>query len=213
MRQPMPAAKFITDLGRKAEGASALVGGQEQTGLQALRLSSVRDGNTPEQRIARVRAEALAEAQAGALAEYEVKFEEQRAQFDQQLALERVTWASREADRLAELLTDGLAELERRIADSVAELLQPILVDATRRRAIDDLGRAIETLLVKDESVALEITGPEDLLQLLRQRMSGKNIALLFSPNDSPEVTVLARQTVLETQLAAWAATVEEALR
>ncbi len=213
MRQPVPAAKFITDLGPRKEGAPASAAHPEPAALQALRLSMVRDSSTPEQRIARARAEGLEEGRAAARTEFEAKIEDQRAQYEKQLALERLTWAGREAEKLAEQLSKGLLDLENRIADTAAELLKPFLIAAAHRRAIDDLMDAIATVLTKDQGLALEIAGPEDLLQLLRERMSGKNIALLFTPNDSPEVSVRARQTVLETQLGAWVTKVEEALR
>jgi hypothetical protein len=207
-----PASRYIADLGPKKETPPA-PRPDAPSGPEALQLFSVHDKNNPQQRLAAARQEGVEEGKAAGKAEFEARLKEQRAQFDQQLSLERVTWATREADRLAEQITAGLQEVEARIADAAAELLKPFLATAVHRRAIGELHKAIETILSKDEGITLEISGPSDLLQLLRERLSGKNMTLLFHPGEGPEVRIVAGQTTLETQLGAWAAKVEEALR
>ncbi len=139
--------------------------------------------------------------------------DEQRAYFEKQLGVERVTWASREAEALAAKIAVGLQEMETYIADTTAMLLKPFLTEAIRQRAVSDLVQTIGEVVFKNEGVALEIAGPEDLLQLLREKLSSRNMALLFTPSEGPEVRVVAGQTILETQLAAWLSRVEEALR
>lgn len=213
----VPASRYIVDLGPKKPGAPAAQSAprapEQQAGVQPFKLFNRHDKNTPEDRLGEAEAKGFEEGRAAAQEEWSRKLDEQRAYYEKQLSLERVTWANREADRLTEQLTTAVQEMETRIADAAAELLKPFLTGAMHQRAIDDLIKAIGTILIKDEAITLEIAGPEDLLQLLREKLSGKNIALLFTPAEGPEVRVVAGQTVLETQLAAWVAKVEEALR
>jgi hypothetical protein len=211
--RPFPASKFLADVGPKKPSASEPVRRAERTGPEPLQLFAVADKNSPAHRIAAAHAQGFAEGMAAVEEEWSTKLEELRAFHEKQLALERVTWASREADKLVEQLTTGLQALEITIGNTVAELLKPFLIGSIQRRAVNDLIQAIETVLQKDEGVALEISGPEDLLQLLREKLSGKNIALLFSPGDGPEVRIVAGQTVMESQLQNWVSKIEESLR
>ena len=209
----VPASKFIADLGGKKSATAPAASRDTPAGPEALRLFAVHKQVDPQQRLVAAHAQGVEEGKAAAQAEWQAKLEEQRAYYEKQLAVERLTWAGREADRLAEQLDRGLEEMKARIADAAAVLLKPFLIAAVHQRAIADLVQAIETVLVKDEGVTLEIAGPDDLLQLLRERLSGRNMALLYTASEGLEVRVIAGQTILETQLVAWLAKVEEALR
>jgi hypothetical protein len=212
-----PASRFLADVGPKKAGTPERepepAARTERSGPEPLQLFAVADRNSPQHRMIAAHARGFAEGMKAAEEEWGARLEEQRAFHDQQLALERVTWASREADKLAEQLTSGLQTLETTIGDAVAEVLKPFLVAAVQRRAVHDLMQAIEVVLQKDEGIALEIAGPEDLLHLLREKLSGKNIALLFAPGEGPEVRIVAGQTVMESQLRNWVAKIEESLR
>jgi hypothetical protein len=216
--QHRPASRFITDL----DAAKATQTPAAQTppprraqpgGPENLRLHTVQDKSSPQQRVADARQAGFDEGRATAKTQFEAVVKAQRTKFEKQIEVERVTWASREADKLTEQLAAGLEQLQSQIADQVAELLKPFIESAMHRRAMSELERAIGTILAKDEGVTLEVFGPNDLLQLLREKLSGKNMAVLFHPGEGPEVRIVVGQTVLETQLGAWAARVEEALR
>ena len=207
-----PASRYIADLGPKKDTSPA-PRPDAPSGPEALQLFAVHDKSNPLQRIAAARQQGLEDGKAAGKAEFEAQLKELRAQFDHQIAIERLTWATREADGIAEQIAAGLLDVEARIADAAADLLKPFLAAAVHGRAINELQQAIGTILSKDEGVTLEISGPNDLLQLLRERLSGKNMTLQFHPGEGPEVRIVAGQTSLETQLGAWAAKVEEALR
>jgi hypothetical protein len=57
------------------------------------------------------------------------------------------------------------------------------------------------------------VTGPEDLLQALRDQLAGKACAATYLPNSRADVRITVGQTILETRLGAWAAKIQEALR
>jgi hypothetical protein len=146
----------------------------------------------------------LAAGKAAALAEIDTKLEAERVYYAQQLELERFTWANREAEKLAEMFATAIQEIETNIANVTARILKPYLAESAHRQAIAELFEALETLIGKDQGVTLEISGPEDLLQLIREKLRDRNVAALFSPAHNVDVRVVAGQTILETSLGAW---------
>lgn len=148
--------------------------------------------------------------QAAAQAALEEKLKQQQDYYAQQQSIERYTWANRESDVLAAQIGDGLKEIEARVANTVARLLRPFFGDAARTQAVEELVDALEVLLGNDEGLTLEVSGPEDLLEMLRNKLGNRNVAVLFAPGQGAEVRVSAGQTLLETTLGRWMQRVEE---
>lgn len=149
---------------------------------------------------------------AEAFKEIENKLEEQRAYHNQQLTLERFTWAKRESDKFADSISEGLKEIESKISGIVARLLRPFLIESIHGQAIAELTSALEALLGTSEGITLEVSGPEDLLQLVHEKLDSKNVTVEFKPSAGVDVRVVAGQTVLETCLGTWIKKVEERL-
>jgi hypothetical protein len=158
-------------------------------------------------------AQGLEAGKVAGLALMEAKLDEERASLSRQLASERQAWVAREADTLAARLAAGLQDLEARIADSAARALAPILHRDFCDRAIADLRAELDVLLTKDPELRISVTGPEDLLQSLRERLTGKDCTVTYSVGAEPDLRISAGETVLETRIAAWAAKVAEAVR
>ena len=198
---PVSAAKFITEFGATAEP-------EEQAPAWPTRKQTL---NTPSAAGKRPRADDAYErgimaGKAAVLAEIETRLEAERVYYAQQLELERFTWANREAEKLAGQVAEGLAALKTEIVDVTARILKPFLAESVHRRAVDDLLEALEILIGKNQGITLEIFGPEDLLQLIREKLSDRNVAALFSPAEGVDIRVVAGQTILETSLEAWMA-------
>jgi hypothetical protein len=135
-----------------------------------------------------------------------------RQQHAEELVEARRAWAEEEGAALSQRLKDGVALLERSIAESVGRVLTPLLNDAIRRRAIEELIETLNLVLSKDEGVTLHISGPEDLLELIRNGLDGKTVAVVYAPGEQPDVRVVAGKTFIETCLGAWMAKLEEAI-
>lgn len=213
VKRSFPASKFLADIGPKKPAAPETARPSDRSTPEPLQLFAVADKNSPAQRVAAAHARGFTAGLGAAEEEWKARLDKQQEFHEKQLALERFTWASREGEQLAEQLASGLIALQTAIGDAVAEVLKPFLIGAIQARAVSDLMQAIEVVLQKDEGIALEIAGPEDLLQLLREKLSGKNIAILFAPGEGPEVRIVAGHTVMETQLQNWIAKIDESLR
>jgi hypothetical protein len=204
----VPAARFIPELGFDSAPQAAVHERHEE--LRAPRFNSM--AAKAASRIEEAYRGGFAAGRSEAEAEYARTLEEQRDFYAQQLTLERYAWANREAGQLAEQIAGGLKEIENRLGETVARVLRPFLVDAIHRLAVAELCEALDALIGANEGISLEIFGPEDLLQLLRDKLGGMNVAATFTPSESADVRVVAGQTVLETRLAAWMKKVEESV-
>ncbi len=194
------AAKFITEFGAEAKPKDTPYVWPTQK--QAVSAAAASSRTAPRADDAYERG--VAAGKAAILAEIETRLEAERVYYAQQLELERFTWANREAEKLAELFASGIREIETNIADITARILKPFLAESAHRQAIAELLEALEILIGKNQGMTLEIFGPEDLLQLIREKLRDRNVAALFSPGDEVDVRVVAGQTILETSLGAW---------
>jgi len=142
----------------------------------------------------------------------DARLEEQKRLFEQQLAGERQAWASEQGDKLAERLVAGLREAEARLAETTSRILKPFLAAAIHRQTITELQGCLERLVSRDAGVRLNVSGPEDLLHALRERLAGTCAAVTYQLSDSCDVRVTANQTIVETALGAWMAKIDEAV-
>jgi flagellar biosynthesis/type III secretory pathway protein FliH len=141
---------------------------------------------------------------AAGAAELEARLEERRAQYEKQLALERHAWVSGEGRRLAAQLTSSLSELEQKLANTAARILEPFLAAEIRGQTVDELRAALEVLLRKDPQIKLNISGSKDLLDAPREHLGSIADLVTYTPGEGPDVRVEAGETVLETRLEAW---------
>jgi hypothetical protein len=192
----VPVASYLTEFGRDGEAPLGR-----------------RNADDASARIDAAHADGFESGKAAAMAALEARLEEQRASFARQLASERQAWVVEEAEKLAQRLSAGLGELEARIAETTARVLEPFLSAELRRQVVAALRADLEALLTQEPGISISVTGPEDLLQALREQLSGKACSATYLPSGEPDVRIAAGQTILETRLGAWAAKIGEAVR
>lgn len=141
---------------------------------------------------------AAREAAAREMADAERRFEER-------LAATRAEWAEHEAARLSDALTHAMTELEGRLSAALVPILLPFLRGAVERQALDELEGLMGPILAREDRPVLKISGPADLLERLKARL-GDPPACVFEAAEVADLRVVAGETVLETQIRAWAA-------
>jgi hypothetical protein len=154
------------------------------------------------------RLQGLIEGTALAKVDAEARFNEERMVFERRLEDERTNWAREEGDRLAQLIENAMRDLEASIGDAVTRILKPFVREALHRKMVSELVVTINTLVKCDNCSLIEVMGREDLLHELRLKLTAFQ-SIEFIQTDSPEVTVIANQTFIESQLAAWAEQIE----
>ncbi|MFG1425756.1 hypothetical protein [Roseixanthobacter glucoisosaccharinicivorans] len=155
-----------------------------------------------ERAVALARREASAALAAANEAAAQARIQDQ-AEFDARLAEARAAWAREEGEVLAQHLQKAVGELEHRISDTVAHVLTPFLDTEIRAKAVTDLCALMRTRLAGASGAAVRISAPADLLEAMRVGL-GERPGLAFVEEAGPEIRVVADDTLMETQLAAW---------
>lgn len=157
----------------------------------------------------RVRTEERASAQR----ELEIAIASEKAKADQRVAEERLKWVREEAAALASQLKAALEALEVKLADKVASIMTPFLVDTLHRQAIDEFKIMLSSLVAEGQGAAIRICGPEDILSALVTELETSKIAIEYRVNDEPDVSAKINDTVIETQLQKWIGRLAEVAR
>jgi hypothetical protein len=208
----LPAAAYLTDFRGEREVAAGPsfvpFGRNDGAGRGAA------PADTMSQRIEAARASGFADGEAAAGATLEARLAQERDAWTRELESERQAWTQGQAERLAQRLAAGLGEVEARIAQTAARVLEPFLQAELRRQAIADLQAELQTLLARDAAVSVSIAGPADLMDALRDRLADRfpGHAVTYLPGSEPDVRITVGQALLETRLAAWAARLKEAV-
>jgi len=155
----------------------------------------------------------LEEGRAEAAAAAEARLVERLRQNEAARAADRQAWARQEADKLAEGFAKGLKGLETEIASAAARALAPVLFDKARRQALAEMSTLVNEFVTRQQGVAIEVSGPDDLLDELQDSFSRRQIDITPVKSDDCDVRVACGETVFETQLAALARRIGEALR
>jgi hypothetical protein len=190
----IPLARFLVDFETDGDRAADGVRAEASAGVRA----------------AESHARGFAEGKAAAEAEFAAKLEAQHQDFEQRLAMARQGWAAAEGNALGEALLHVVSELETRLAETTARILRPFLEAKIREAAIAELVTTIGAILARDKAAQVEITGRDDLLDVVRTRLAGK-VQATYASSEAADIRVTIDQTVLETRLGAWMAAIDEA--
>jgi hypothetical protein len=200
----VPAALFLVDFGSN-EPAAAIAD-------EPLRGPAAAGDDGATERLEEFFARGIEEGRAAAEAQGEVRLEEQKAAFEQGLAVARETWCSEEGARIAGQITAAVRDLEERIAHSAERALRPFVAQAVRDRAVVELRASLQELIAASPGVTLEISGPEDLLEAVRTSLSASVATVSYVASDACDVQVKAGASILETRIETWLKQIEGAL-
>ena len=125
---------------------------------------------------------------------------------------ERRRWTETQADRLAGGIAEGLRDLETRLAAGAARVLVPFLEASMRQRALDDLAHTLHEILGNSRNTGLTITGPEDLLAMVRSRLGADAGAVSYVVDEAADIRVVSDDTSIETQFRAWTQRLQQAV-
>jgi hypothetical protein len=136
--------------------------------------------------------------------EFEAKLKAAEESFEERLAAKRTAWVAEQGALLADKITTAVDSLSNDTGDSVAAILAPFLEEKLRVRIVEELLRSLEKVLKGGRPAILKISGPDDLLQIIRQTLGKSSSAFEFEATETVDVQVVADHTIIETQLEAW---------
>jgi hypothetical protein len=158
-----------------------------------------------EARIAEAYERGLRDGAAAARAEDAETVAREDARRQERAMTERIDFQVNEYGRLADDITNGLAAMEDRIAQSVTRILAPLLTSEMTKQVVDALCADIDRLCAGGAPGLIKIRGSETLLGALRQGVTHLPAEFEFVVEDSAEVTIEAQHTVIRSQLRPWA--------
>jgi len=145
-----------------------------------------------------------AEGYARALAEFEQRLEHDKQALAAQAADERRQLLNETAANLAGDITEMGDQLQGRIAGVAARLLEPLISNAVQKQAVTSFIEHLSAIATDSRRPVLRITGPSELLELIRSKLGVRAIALELRAGPEAEASVIVDQIVLETQLKIW---------
>lgn len=197
----VPVARFLIDFGAKPPPVDV-------TEAALPELSGFSDAHWAE-RMEEAYARGIEEGRRTAESDTAVQLAEQQAASEQSIAAAREAWAQEAGSRMAALIGDAVVEMENRLAEAVEHVLRPFLAQAVRDQAISQLRTVLQDLVGNNPGLTLEISGPEDLLDAVRQCLPPSLTTVSFVANDATDVRIKAGSSLLETRIAAWLKTCE----
>jgi hypothetical protein len=204
----IPLARLLVEFGNEADVARGRTSNLVQPGDE--HPLSVEEDMAA--RIAEAVARGHEEGRAGAEEECQAKLEAQREEFEQRLASERQAWTQQAGEALVEQMLAAMRDMETRISESTARVLRPLLAAQLRRQAVTELSALVRTIVSRDRGATLVVSGPDDLIAVMRERLADATAEVTFSVSDNPDIQVTLDHTVLQTRLQEWNDRIEEAL-
>lgn len=120
------------------------------------------------------------------------------------LAAQRAKWIEQEAQQLSSQISTAMANLESLLSQSAARILASVIPEALRQKAVAEFNEALGAVLSGDVTALLKVTGPKDLLDILKAGVAVREGVVEFVPSDAAEVTLIAEHTTIETQFSTW---------
>jgi hypothetical protein len=146
----------------------------------------------------------LADGYANAKLEFEQKLEQERQALATQAAEERQHLLNETAAKIAADVTEAGQELQNKIAGVTARILEPIITSAAQKQAVASFVDHLSSIATDVRRPVLRLTGPSELLELIRSKLGVRAIAIEMRAGPEVEASITIDQVVLETQLKVW---------
>ncbi|MEO1122185.1 MAG: hypothetical protein AAFW88_13145 [Pseudomonadota bacterium] len=140
---------------------------------------------------------ALATAQADAEAAATARVVEARAE-----------WVREEGAALAAAFESQMAEQRIELSDAIAKVLKPLVSAGMRERTVERFALLLSRLSNDSETPFLTVSGPQDLLDVLADKLKGITTVTLQT-SSATDLSVHIGDTELRTALSKWAADIE----
>ena len=199
--RPIPIAQYLTRFERVEPANVGAAPKQSAALLKPRAVAALEDTDALlREAFERGRQEGLAAGRA----ETEAALIQQHRELEDQLKIERVAFQAQEYAKLADQVSEAMVEVEGRIAEAVSHILRPYLAQEQSKRVIQALSSNLGRILSSESVPVLKISGPEQVLNALRDRLSKHAVQVEYSLEDGVDVTVEAQQTIIRSQLKAW---------
>jgi flagellar biosynthesis/type III secretory pathway protein FliH len=134
----------------------------------------------------------------------------ERAEWQKRAVIEKLDFQMNEFVRLSETVANGFAEIETRIAEAVARVLKPLLLQGVQKQIIEELSENVARLTRTGSVSLLKVRGPERLLSQLKDKIQHLAVEVEYIEEGGVEISVAAGSTEIRSELASWARLIED---
>lgn len=145
-----------------------------------------------------------ADGYAAARAEFEERFDFEKQKLNTQLEEDRLNFRDEAVGKIAADIAEAGNQIETNIAGVVARILEPLVSGAVQKQAVANFVEQLASIASDSRRPVLRITGPSELLDLVRGKLGVRAIAVELRVADVAEVSVIVDQIVLESQVKLW---------
>jgi len=152
-----------------------------------------------------VEARVRAEEREAARERLEQALKGEQDRYREELAVQREIWVEQEAQQLSMQIATAIGNLEAVLSERIARILASVIPEALRQSAITEFTEILGVMLSGEAGALLKVSGPSDVLAAIKAGLGAHDGAVEFSPSDAVEVTLIAGDTIVQTQVGAWA--------
>jgi hypothetical protein len=151
--------------------------------------------------------------EAAARQDFAARLNDERERFVRDLRAQRQAWSLEQGERLSQQLAQGLCELENRLAECLARILEPFVKEALRRRAVDEFCALAASVLREQADAVFAMKAPRDLLEAIAQNLGPLAAKIDTAVSDRCEIEALSGLSAVETRLSYWLNSLEDRMR
>jgi len=151
-----------------------------------------------------------------ARAELSRKFEEEHLAIENLHAAELAALREELETSAATTIPDAIAARSAQIADMLADdihaVLAPLIDEAVRKRILAGLAEEIREILAIENAAAIRVSGPETLVEALRERVGAASERMTVEPAEAFDIEIDVNRTRFASRLSEWSKALAEVL-
>jgi hypothetical protein len=161
-------------------------------------------------------ADAVAEAEARATRSANAEWEARMAAERELHAVEIEHLTRRFGAEAGKTVLERMDVLERDLTAhagaAIARILGTLMTDTLRQRSVDSLASTLLAAARDAETLRVEVRGPQSLFEALDKALGGRIADVVYTEGDGFDLTVSFDETVFETRIGEWMASLSEIL-
>lgn len=143
-------------------------------------------------------------------AQFAEKLARERADAEGRLARARELWTLEQAEPLMRRTIQAIDGAFESLRSDLAIILAPFVSQEIARKAIDDLVGATRSAIASEDTPALTLAGPKDLIEKVARALAADNWAISIIESKDVDVRMTIAKTTIETGVRDWIARLAE---
>lgn len=136
----------------------------------------------------------------------------ENARHEEEMNVQRTIWVEQQAMQMSAQISTAIERIEADLSERIANILRPFVSDAFRQQTLTEFREVLATLLSGRDAGLIKISGPEDLLLAMKPHLGQRESSIEFLSGEHVEVSVIAQDTHVQTQLGSWSVRLAQAL-